>query len=1366
MRLLQPVFFSISRIKDFFILIFLLALAIPLSAYSKSEKVKFRNISIANGLSQNLVQCILRDKKGFMWFGTRDGLNRYDGYKIITYRYNPDDSGSIGNNNINDIIEDKNGNLLIGTNKGINILSPGSSRFLRYDIPGKSLRVSDLLVDSKGRVWVGTVNAGLLLFNPSTGKYKSFFQKEAMANDVHKIFEFSDGIIWVANKAGLDKVDIRRKMVSRFKTGENSRQLAGNTIRDIYRDSKGAIWLAIYRVGLARYNPAENSFTNYKYDPSKANGITDPLIWVISEGPDGKLWLGTETKGISVFDYKTNSSISYEPDITDPSSLSHQWVRAICKDKLGNVWIGTRAGGVNLLSKNREKFHHVTENASLKGLNNKYVLSITEDSKNRLWIGTDGGGINIYDPSKNAFTYLKHSSSQGNSLSSNFVYSITDIGGGRLAIGHAKDRGLDILDLKNGSVINYPSDANTNDSLRISGRIVSTVLRPKADELWVGTLGGGVNVLNLKTKKYYKFSRKTEAPGIGELVSNVIFSLLHDRKGRVWVGTEAGLNLFKPSSGHFKLHKLGTVEEPNINALLEDKRGNIWAGTSQGLSLVSETGKHITYTKKDGLPVSFVKSILEDRHGNLWIGTNKGLSKFNLSSKKFTNYDVSDGLQSDEFNIGAAYLSKNGTMYFGGINGYNVFHPDSITYNHNPPPVMLTGFFLSNKEVVAGNNSPLKKDISETKEVGLSYDQSAFLSLEYAALDYTAPENNQYAYKLEGFDKEWHYVGTKREATYTNLSPGEYVFTVKASNNDGVWNERGTSVNIIIHPPFWRTGWAYLLYIAAIAGILYLIYLQIKFRERLKNEVLYQKLTSEKVQELNQLKLNFFTNISHELRTPLSLIIDPLRKIASDDINQDQLKKYSNLAFSSATRLKELINQLLDLRKLEVGSIQLTPSKVNVPEIVRGVYESFCLRATERKIEFTTNLPLKDFYAWIDADKLQKILLNLTSNAFKYTPDEGKIKMSVFLKEDDTLPSFEIHITDTGIGVPLDQHEKIFEPFYQVSGSAKYEEDSTGIGLSYSRELVLLHKGEILVKSAAGEGSEFIVRIPVGVLEASTEESEDATEIVTELNSSNVFVEGSGEKPLILVVEDNPDLREYIANELFSNYQIEQAADGLEGYQKALNSIPDLIISDIMMPGLNGLELCSKLKSDERTSHVPVVLLTAKQSDENKIEGYTSGADAYIAKPFNTDLLAARVRNLLDERTRLRELFSMRNTIELAPESEMPSLDKAFMDKSICVIENNISDLNFRIEDLAVALKLSRRQLYRKLKAITNNTPHDFITKVRLQKSTELLLTGDYTISQIAYMVGFSEPANFTRTFTKEYKVSPKKYLKEKLYLK
>ena len=763
--------------------------------------------------------------------------------------------------------------------------------------------------------------------------------------------------------------------------------------------------------------------------------------------------------------------------------------------------------------------------------------------------------------------------------------------------------------------------------------------------------------------------------------------------------------------------------------------------------------------------------ILEDEHENLWLSTNKGISKFNPITGLFRNYDVRDGLQSNEFNQGAYHQSKSGNMFFGGINGITKFHPDSVKDNPHIPPIVITDFQLFNKPVLIGidtsnNRSILKKSITETEEIELFYDDNV-ISFEFAALDFHIPEKNKYAFIMEGFDRDWTYTDANRRfVTYTNLDPGVYTFRVKGSNNDGVWNEKGTALKIIITPPWWATWWAYTLY-GLFAVVLFStstrFYLN---RQRLRHQLELELEHSEKLEEVNQMKSRFFANISHEFRTPLTLILGPTESIIKDT-SKEEIKKKAGTIKRNANRLLNLINQLLDLSKLEAGKLKLKASCGNIVSFVKGIAMSFESVGERRDILLKMKTTNNEIEVYFDKEKMEKILTNLFSNAFKFTPEGGKITVVINERDDKFV---EIKVKDTGIGIPEKELPKLFDRFYQVDSSHTREREGTGIGLALTKELVELHRGSIKVESKEGKWTEVTVTLPLGkehllpdeIVEA--DESPDEKKILVE--EEDTLTSLQLEKPLpedfdkdktiILVVEDNADVREFIKESLEGEYQVEEAVNGEQGVRKAESIIPDLIVSDIMMPKMDGYDLTKKLKNDEKTSHIPIILLTAKTEQESKLEGLATGADDYLVKPFDTEELLIRIKNIINTRRKLHKKFSKGEYIlPRGEEKKLRSIDEHFMNKVIEVIEQHISEEEFSIEEFGNEVGMSRSQLHRKLKALSGKSASRYIRSVRLTRAKTMIIDQKGNISEIAYSVGFSSPAYFTKCFKDEYGYPP-----------
>jgi ligand-binding sensor domain-containing protein/signal transduction histidine kinase/DNA-binding response OmpR family regulator len=1323
-------------------------------AWGQEDKsVLFSHLSTGDGLSGSSVNCILKDKYGFLWLGTANGLNKYDGYKFKVFRNKPGSSNTIPDNYISCLFEDKAGVLWIGTSEGITKYNRNDDSFTSYG--GGAIHA--VFESSGDTLWVGTFH-GLRVLDRKAQKIIPAGPKDSLLSRIENInisciYEDSRKHLWIGTEDGLFLYSKKWKNIQNIEYNHDLRLKKKSWVTSIIEDKNGIFWIGSENV-LYAFSYRNDTLLTRRNDIEIPEELTGRIL-AISMDKNNLIWAGKEN-GLIRFNPATGAIAVFQKEVSNEQSLSHNSIRSLYIDDREILWAGTFGGGVNKYDKNQFAFgKHRIYSSENPDLISNVVTSFAEDVSGNMWIGTDGGGLFLWEINNNRFIPF-NPGSKSNYFSG---YIITTLrlsrDRERLWVG-TYDQGLIELNTRTRSARLF-----NKENGKLKNNSVNAILEDRKGRLWIGTLGGGISILsNTETK--------VESENIEPLTS--VATLFEDTDGSIWVGGFYGVHIYHPSLKTSAYLTPGNSDiDGVVNCIFKDSENNIWVGTrTKGIQLFDRaTKKFITFSEDQGLANNIVNSIVEDNGGYLWIGTSGGISCFDPRKHTFENYTRQDGLPSNEFTKGTTYISKTGRIFLGTIDGFTTFYPQENKINSTIPPVVITDFQLANKSLPAEMYNPqFKSNSNASPQIILSYDQSDF-SIEFAALNFTVPEKNQYAYILEGFDKDWNYAGYEHKATYTNLDPGEYIFRVIASNNDGIWNKKGTSLRIIITPPFWKTKLAYLFYLLILAGILYLLYREIKARERLKNQILFQKLTAEKMEELNQMKLNFFTNISHELRTPLSLIIDPLRKITGEEISASQVKNLGNLAFKNAARLSNLVNQLLDFRRFS-GQYKLEPQHINLIEAIKEICQAFEERAREREIEFDLrfNIAFKD--AWMDIDKLEKILSNLISNAFKFTPNGGKIQVLVSTIEKNENRSLEIRVKDTGPGVPQAYKQKIFDLFFQVEGTTRYDMESSGIGLSLTRELVLLHGGEVSEIGKQGEGALFVVKLPLQENIYPYKEAEPARmETVKEEpfinnseDSSKSIGDNLSEAPIILVVEDNSELREYIAGDVLSNYNVEQAVNGIEGFEKAVAIIPDLIISDIMMPDGNGLELCEKLKADERTSHIPVILLTAKQTDENKIEGYKTGADAYVSKPFNSALLNTQVENLLESRKRLRTLFSKVKTSHPA-EAAITEVDKEFLKKAEQVVLDNIFNVQFDVESFAEMLKMNRRQLARKLKAITNQTPNEYITIVRFKKAADLLIVGDLNISEVGYAVGFSEPTHFTRAFTRVYGKSPRKYVSD-----
>ncbi|HPF51318.1 MAG TPA: two-component regulator propeller domain-containing protein [Draconibacterium sp.] len=1328
----------------------------PIGVRAQSE-YSFDIFTQEDGLPNNQIQCLFQDSKGWMWIGTSQGLSRFDGYKFVNFLPSSQDSASIEGNLVRVIKEDHNGNLLVGTETGgLNIFDREKEIFTKplQKIPGfkyREISVNDVIEDQNNTLWLAT-DFNLFLLDSVQNLIPLPVSNSDISLDGRFVRELrfdKNHQLWIGTNDGLFIYSMLTKQLEYFELpiGEgNNRE-----IWEIYVDSDDDIWVGTYSAGLFIINPETKKYKKIDLEPFAARTET---VRAVSKGAFGEYWIGTRG---GLFRYAKIRGVTgfYRQSLQEPGSLSNNSVLSITHDSKGETWIGTR-GGLNLLARSKQVFHNYT---ALPG-NNRYlnsgnVYAIWIDEQNHIWIGTEDGGINIYDPEQKKYEYLTTDKSTPHPISQNCIKAFLDDGYGKLWVGTYLG-GIDVIDLKTRAVTNYQYDA-IRDGCISDNRVWDLCLDHK-NQIWIAT-SRGVDRYDRSSDKFIHYPQLNGNEQINWIKT--------DSRGNLWMGGIDEVIIFNPEENkvtRFFEHSRGMHEDTN---------NQIWITTTDhGIALYSESSGPLKYyTEDDGLANNQALCILEDDHHLFWISTSNGLSKFDPVHEIFQNFSSRDGLGNNQFWYNAAYKTKTGSLLFGTVSGFNMFNPDEIVDVDADVPLVFTDLKIFNKSVSIGDgkNDVLHKSISVTDHIVLNYRQDVF-TLEFAALNYVNSQNNLYSYKLEGFNREWIGPSKDRIAPFTNLNPGDYTLKVKRVFWGNQQESKELKMLITILPPFWKTNWFITLILLFIILTVYAIIRFFINREKIKNQLVIERVNARKLHELDMMKLKFFTNISHEIRTPLTLILGPLEKMLRDDKRNGEDQENLKLMHRNAQNLNKLISQLLDFRKMQTGNLKLNLTEDDIVSFLRNIVNTFNDYAIERDIKLTFNTLKKRLFVSFDPDKIEKIINNLLSNAFKYTEEKGSITVNLSLIFDSESDDFverevekqfiEISIKDTGRGISNSNIEKIFMRFFQSDDGDK-QSGGAGIGLALVKELVHLHKGKIFVTSKPGKGTKFTIRIPYNL---AVENQEENVTSKKELSQGKELVKETelnvGDR-VMLIVEDNADVRQFIRNHFNSIYRIYEAVNGEDGWKRALDTIPDIIISDIIMPKVDGYELCKRLKNDERTSHIPVLLLTAMHSKEHELKGLSTGADDFITKPFDLSVLQAKVENMLSMRDLLKEKFT--STMVLEPTNVViSSPDERFLQKVIDVIEENIADSELDIENFSLKVGVSRMQLYRKLHALTNMTVKEFIRHIRLKRATQLLEQQKLNISEIAYSVGFKDLSHFRKCFKREYGMSASEYLSRK----
>ncbi|HEY3404598.1 MAG TPA: two-component regulator propeller domain-containing protein [Ohtaekwangia sp.] len=1355
---------------------------------AQPSQYRFSRIDISNGLSNSQVKCFYKDKRGFMWFGTSSGLNRYDGYSMKVFIRDASDSLSLFNDDVNRIFEGPDGKMWIHTWSGNDIYDPETERFLHNSnqvLEGLSITgglIIDIKKDYKGNYWFVHSLSGIFKYSPGKGTTAlvnipgdstSIISNQHTASLLDPL-----GNLWVIHSNGvLEKIDgITNKVV--YRNFEVSRFSSSHEY-DFIMDSEGDLWIHAINNNLGVFYLDVSTGKMQRINRTSAGvKLNTDIVRSIVQDNRGLIWIATDHGGINLIDKKKWSVEILMNDPEDGESLVQNSINKLYKDDEGIIWAGSFKKGISFYHENIRRFQLIRhQKSNPNSLPFDDINAFAEDDKGNLWIGTNGGGLIYYDRRNNTFKRYLNDPQDPASISNNVIVCLHIDRDKKLWIG-TYFGGLNCFDGK--KFTRYKN--NPADVTSLSDDGIWEIYEDSQRRLWIGTLSKGVDIFDRDKERFIHY--REGAPN--SIHASYITSFIEDREGNIWIGTGYGVDFMDKNSGRF-IHYLNDINNPaslsnnGILSSLMDSQGRIWFGTHGGLNLYDKkTDTFRSYKKADGLPHNSIVSIVEDDNKNLWVGTPDGISNLVLNPDmnadkvvlNIRNYDEADGLQSKQFTENAGIRTQRGELIFGGPNGFNIVNPRAIQVNTNKPRVILTDFQIFNKPISIGETIDgkvlLDKSISETTEITLKHADNVF-SVDFTALSFFHPEKSEYKYKLEGFNQDWLTTdGTQRRVTYTNLDPGVYTFKVIASNNDGVWNREGANLRITILPPFWKTKIAFVLYVLITFAALLLSRKLILERERVKYHMEQERKEAQQTHELDLMKLKFFTNVSHEFRTPLTLIITPLEKILRHTTREDEKKQFQ-LIYRNARRLLNLVNQLLDFRKMEVQETKLNASEGDIISFIKDTANSFSDLSDKKNIHFSVSSSVQSLETFFDRDKLEKILFNLLSNAFKFTSQNGHVDVYIksIQKPEDTVSWLEIKVTDDGIGIPREDHDKIFERFFQRHVPDSMVNQGSGIGLSITREFVKAHGGTIRLESEPNKGSCFIVQIPVPeistqpVTGVTHEETLQDPEIELPANEPIEDLSSKTRKPVLLLVEDNEDFRFYLKDNFKFQYRILEAQNGKEGLKLALQYIPDLIVSDVMMPGMNGMEFCKKVKTDRNISHIPVILLTARTAEEQKMEGFEVGADDYVTKPFNFEILQSRIRNLIHQREIFQKDF--RKHIEIkATDIVISSLDEKLIQNAIRMVEENISDADFSVEHLSRELGMSRVNLYKKLLALTGKPPLEFIRTIRLQRAAQLLEKSQLTVAEVAYKVGFNNPKYFARYFKEEYQVLPSAYASSK----
>lgn len=1421
------------------------------------EIERFELLNTGDGLSQNSVQSIFCDSRGYMWFGTMDGLNQYDGYEFKIYKANDSDPYTLTNNRIISIWEDQHGFIWVETHDGhYHYLDLETERFYSFpeasdpEIP-QNTRVSCFL-ETENEIWLGTDHAGIYrlsfdhmhdpVYRPQ--RVKAGVLNGLTHNAIHFIVADKGNGVWAGTEKGLNyiKSDSSEPSIKRFSeelsfvcgtsdgktlyagtrsegifkfnreqshpeklpdsqgsvtamhlskdrrllagiresglivydpaTGVRRQFLGEQTIEEIVEDRKGNFWISTSSFGINRISQTLDQIDFYELVPKAVQPLVDLQRQSVFEDRDSNLWIATHGGGLGLFDEKSRSFRFFRNNPNDPNSLSSDIAYCVAQDRSGLIWVGTGQlnGGVNKLIPANPLFVRLIAEPSVTRLTDNMIRAVMQDRQSRIWLATKSGFLYVYDDSlrlQKKFTGIP--AEQEYKMLFN-VYAILEDRNGFLWLG-SKGGGLarSLQPVQNYSSVHEIRFQifrhQTDNPASLSNNNVYSIIQDQNGSVWIGTYGGGIDVIAAPYAPAPVFRHLTSKNS--QLSSDQVRCIAEDSAGRIWAATTYGLNLLVREGEKISIRSfLSRYSDPrslsynDVVHIFEDSSRNLWFGTfGGGLNLLEHLTPDRAAFKRIGQPEGLISDvvfgILEDQFENLWLSTENGISKYDPAEARFNNYSLINGLPCSHFSENTCLRLNDGRLVFGSLNGALIVTGKAAIPDHYAPPVVFTRFLIFNQDVsFREKRAPLKKHINYTDHIILPFDQAGF-GFEYAALSFFDPERNSYAYMLEGFDQDWYHVRHERRASYTNVPPGEYIFNVKAAGWNGTWSDRPRSIRITILPPWWRTGWAYTAYVIFLALVAKITGSVVAKYNRMRTDLLVER-------KVNEIKLKFFTNISHEIRTPLTLILGPLEDLKRMKDLPPSVQELIGTMSGNGRRMLQLINQLLDFRKMKNRKMKLKIQEVEVFPFVREICVNFEQMALHRKIHF--HYPLRDqkMSLYFDRERIDSVIFNLLSNAFKFTPAGKNISVEIETEE----KKVSISVADEGKGIEADQLPLLFErytPLSDIPGNLP----GTGIGLAYSLELARLHHGDLVVQSVQGRGSRFRLILLTGKEHFSPDELvEPPAELLNRTEAlraedpvpEDIPGAGTADKVAyrVLLVEDQLEIRHYVTSFLSRKYGVLHAENGEEGLKMAREKQPDLIITDLMMPVMDGLEMTRIIKDDFSISHIPVVMLTARSAVDDQMEGIGSGAEAYVVKPFHSEYLMRIVENLIRQRQNVLAHFEKSNPLK--GELKITDKDEEFLKQVVALIEHNSGDPDFNVDTLVKEAGFGRTVFYHKIKTLTGMSPVEFLRNMKLQIATRYLEHGGYGVSEAAYLSGFNDLKYFTKKFKERYGCVPSKF--------